>query len=129
MDQSPVFGWWIVDPVTGRTRDELHNGLAGAGTTVRIRPGVQFGNMPGYTFLQRAIMWIVAKGKVFLCIGILVFWGAFISGMVMASTLARIECSVQWTADTSRDVSLACINPLFWPDRRTQACRTGQASD
>jgi len=27
-DGEPVLGWWIVDPVTGRTRDQLHNGMS-----------------------------------------------------------------------------------------------------
>jgi len=82
---SPVLGWWIVDPATGRTRDELEDGTAGASTTGRSAPAVLFGNAPGYTFLDRAIAWFVAHRKAFTCLGVLAFWGAFISKAIMRS--------------------------------------------
>jgi hypothetical protein len=67
---APVLGWWLVDPATGHTRDELQSGLAGASTSVRTRPGLLFGNSPGYTFLMRAIAFLNENAHIFACLGL-----------------------------------------------------------
>jgi hypothetical protein len=65
----PSLGWWIVDPATGQTRDELQGGLAGASTSVRTGRAVAYGNSPGWTFLLRAVAFFERNAALFACIG------------------------------------------------------------
>jgi hypothetical protein len=69
IDGETVLGWWIIDPATGRTRDQLSNGMAGAATDVRGRPVMVLVDELEYTFLQRAVAWLAAHAKVFACLG------------------------------------------------------------
>lgn len=114
---SPVLGWWIVDPATGRTRDELQSGLAGASTSVRTRSGVLFGNSPGYTFLVRAIMWVAANARWFACLGLaagaaFVFTGAMIGLADTAAaggSLAKMALAGALAGGAIAGATIGCI--------------------
>jgi hypothetical protein len=85
---TPVLGWWIVDPVTGRTRDQLSTGMAGAATAFRIRPEELFDTAPGWTFLLRAIAWVKENARHFVCLGGGILWGAVFVRRAMRERLA-----------------------------------------
>jgi len=80
---EPVLGWWIVDPATGRTRDQLQNGMAGATTGFPGRASMNLAAAEEYSFLVRAIMWVAANARWFACLGLaagaaFVFTGAML---------------------------------------------------
>jgi hypothetical protein len=70
-----AYGWWIIDPATGITRDQLADGSAGASTRLPRRMVFTLGNLPGYSFLTRAIAWVVANSGKLACLGVGVAWG------------------------------------------------------
>ncbi len=80
--ESPVtingdeaYGWWVVDPATGVTRDQLADGTAGASMRLPRRLVFALGNIPGYSLLTRAIAWVVANSGKLACLGVGVAWG------------------------------------------------------
>ena len=66
---GPVLGWWIIDPATGRTHDQLQNGMAYASAGFSSRPVALFAQTGEYSFLTRAVLWIASNGRGFLCLG------------------------------------------------------------
>ncbi|HYI24842.1 MAG TPA: hypothetical protein VD767_05475 [Thermomicrobiales bacterium] len=75
IDDAPAVGWWLVDPNTGRTRDQLADGTAGVSMRLPRRQVFARGNLPGYSFLTRAIAWVVANSGKLACLGVGVAWG------------------------------------------------------
>ncbi len=64
---EPVLGWWIVDPLTGRTRDQLQNGMASASITLPVRSAAAFQELAEYSFLNRAVSWIASNAVNLAC--------------------------------------------------------------
>lgn len=69
-DGEPVLGWWIVDPVTGRTRDQLHNGMSNVSTMLSAPRLAAIQPLGEHSFVTRAIAWFVANSRAFLCVGL-----------------------------------------------------------
>ncbi len=69
-DGEPVLGWWIVDPVTGRTRDQLHNGMSNVSTVLSAPRLAAIQPLGEHSFVTRAIAWFVANSRAFLCVGL-----------------------------------------------------------
>ena len=79
----PTLGWWIVDPATGRTRDQLQIGMASASAGWDAARVVAGGNLPGYSFLTRAIAWVVANSRALACFGAAVAFGLIASTTIL----------------------------------------------
>lgn len=86
-----VIGWWTVDPLTGRTRDLLQNGMASASASWEPAQAVAYGNAPGYSFLVRAVMWVAARSRAFICLGIGVAFGFLVATAYMKALSGRIS--------------------------------------
>nr|MBA2468407.1 hypothetical protein [Chloroflexia bacterium] len=69
-DGEPVLGWWIVDPVTGRARDQLHNGMSNVSTVLSAPRLAAIQPLGEHSFVTRAIAWFVANSRAFLCVGL-----------------------------------------------------------
>lgn len=67
---EPVLGWWIVDPATGRTRDQIQNGMSNASTALSGRRLAAIQAIGEHSFVTRAIAWFVANSRAFLCVGL-----------------------------------------------------------
>lgn len=52
IDNVDRSGWWLIDPATGRTRDELDTGKGGASFRVTGETGVRFGPLGESSFLD-----------------------------------------------------------------------------
>jgi len=68
-DGKSLLGWWIVDPATGRTRDQLQNGMASASARFPGRPAPFLAQTGEYSFLTRAVLWVASNGRGFACLG------------------------------------------------------------
>jgi hypothetical protein len=53
IDGRPRSGWWLIDPATGQTRDELDTGAGGASIRIGAGSGVRFGPLGEATFLDK----------------------------------------------------------------------------
>lgn len=80
---EPFLGWWIIDPATGRTRDQLQNGMASASTTLPARSLAALQELAEYSFLNRAVSWIVANAVNLACLAMGISVGAFSAMMVI----------------------------------------------
>ncbi len=70
LDDTPQLGWWLLDPLTGKTRDQLQDGTAGASTGFGQGGPVWLAQSTGeYSFLTRAIAWVVANARGLTCMG------------------------------------------------------------
>jgi len=83
IDGAPALGWWIVDPASGHTTDLLQDGTAGGSARGVGVPVARFGNLPGYTFLTRAIAWVVANGRYLACFGAAVAYGLIAATVIL----------------------------------------------
>ena len=118
LDGTPVLGWWMIDPATGRTRDQLDNGMSGASLGFPGRVAMSRSVAAGeYTFLQRAIMWVAANARWFACLGLaagaaFVFTGAMIrlaDTAAAGGSLARMAAAGAFGAGGIAGATIGCI--------------------
>ena len=97
IDGAPVLGWWIVDPATGETTDQLQDGSGGASAIVPARPGAMFAGVVEDSFLTRAIAWVAARSRAFVCLGFGAaggfIWAAALVKAIRGSNLARMAAA------------------------------------
>jgi len=84
-DGEPVLGWWIVDPATGRTRDQLQNGMSNTSMTLSARRLAAIRASGEYSFVTRAIAWFAANSRALLCLGLGLNFGLLLAIMVIRS--------------------------------------------
>ena len=84
LNDKPELGWWLFDPLTGKTRDQLQDGTAGASTSFgQGAPARLFQSTGEYSFLTRAIAWVVSNGRGLTCMAAGISVGIFLGIAVL----------------------------------------------
>jgi hypothetical protein len=69
LNGTPVSGWWVIDPLTGRTWDQLQNGKGSASTTIPVsrRSAVAQDTLAWYA---RWAQYMAENVEFFACLGL-----------------------------------------------------------
>lgn len=117
LDGFALAGWWVVDPATGRTTDQLQDGTGGASAAIGLAI-VARQETPWYATW---IAWFRAHRAGFSCLGNVMAWMSAIATGILSLTVAEREGLLTQT-ETQAGLGIALFGGFGTLARLAAAC-------